>query len=109
MVIRFETARGLKQDAVDTLTAYLGTLGDPKLEKMLTKAIEKIQKALDSTAWTDDSTVMAKGAKGRSEDLRPGPASPRSTTALFHDSESAIESFELARRLSLCAPAPARS
>ncbi|MBI5504335.1 MAG: hypothetical protein HY899_06015 [Deltaproteobacteria bacterium] len=61
MVFRFETARGLKQDAVDTLTAYVGTLGDPKLEKMLAKAIEKIQKALDSTAWTDDSTVMAKG------------------------------------------------
>lgn len=61
LVIRFETAKGIKQDAIISLQTLVGTLGDEKLEKMLTKAMEKIQMAIDSTAWTDDSTVMAKG------------------------------------------------
>lgn len=58
-VVRYETAKGLKQDAIAALNAI--ALTDPKIDKLRLKAIEKIQKSLDSTAWTDDSTVAAMG------------------------------------------------
>lgn len=61
MVVRHETAKGLKQDIVANLQALIGTLGSPKAEKDLAKAIKSIQASIESSSWISDFSVAKAG------------------------------------------------